>query len=259
MKIGFVEKKLYKLREEHPIVIPQLDPQSIKEENLSGILFQINKIGIDHIAIGGSIIDPDRMQRFVDVATKEYGFTTTIYLTNSSASFVKGASGKTSVYWMSVLNAENMYFLRDILIMSSATMKRNSIETIPTAYVFDDRGDLKTSNWLTRAMPVPRDKPDISLGIALAAQYLGMRFYIMAGGSGTRLLPPTDHIKLLSESTDLFVIPTSGIMTEKDAKLMFSSGADAIHVGKLMETPKGVDTLAKMVAVSQKFDGKKQA
>lgn len=257
MKLGKVERHIYSLREESPLVIPQIDPQTLGSDQISKICKGIQDCGISHIAIGGSIVNPDKLQTCVDIATKDFDLSSVIYLTNSSSGLVKGKSGKTAVYWSTVLNAENMFFLRDLLVMSSNSIRENGVEPIPTAYVFDDRGDMKTANWLTRATPVPRDKPDISLAIGLAAEYLGIRFYIMAGGSGANQIPPKNHVKLLSDKTELFIIPTSGIKSVNHATEIFASGADAIHVGKLTELPKGMAIIKKMNSASKKFGGKK--
>ncbi|MBS3061796.1 MAG: hypothetical protein J4215_04410 [Candidatus Diapherotrites archaeon] len=255
-RLGKVEKKIYSLREDHPLVIPQIDPDKLPVEVISKIFQAISDLGIQHIALGGSIITPQKLQIVQDMAVKDYNFSTVTYPTNSAVCFLNGHEGKTAIYWMSVLNSENPFFLRDVLVMNSVAVTPNTLEPIPTAYVFDDRGSMRTANWLARAVPIPREKPEISLSVALAAQYLGMRIYIMAGGSGSELGPPATHVELLARKTNLFIIPTSGILTPEDADLMFKHKADAIHVGKLIEEPKGIETLKKMVSLANKYPGK---
>ncbi len=247
---------MYSLREEHPLVIPQLDSKNIGANNFYNILKQISGFGLNHIAIGSSLVSPELLRQFLDIAVKDFGFSVVTYPTNSSVCYLKGTRNKTAIYWMSVLNAENPFYLKDVLIMNSSSFMHNEFEPIPTAYVFDDRGELKTSNWLSRAFPVPRDKPDVSLAVALAAQYLGMRIYIMAGGSGCKLIPPVSHLDLLAKKTNLFLIPTSGIVTKSNAETMFKHHADAIHIGNLLENAKGMKILGKMVDVSKKYPGK---
>lgn len=256
MEIGPVEKSIYKTRQEHPIVIPQFDPSNFTLESVKGLFSEIKDIGIEHIAIGGSILDMDTYKSMVDMAVNDYDLSAILYITTSGFGRLVGVAGKTAVYWMSVWNAENEFFSRDALTMNSIAVKQHKFETIPTVYVFDDRGETKTSAWLTRATPVPRDKPYISLSIALAAEYCGFRFYIMAGGSGSKVAPPEEHIELLSEKSNLFLIPTSGIRTLEDAKNMFNAGADAIQVGNLLETDGGIKILKEMVKASLSYPGK---
>ncbi len=256
MHVGKVEKKIYSLREEHPLVIPQLDPERVGADSFHKVLQQISDIGLNHIAIGSSLVAPLFFQQMIDFAVQDFDFSVVTYPTNSAVFFLKGARERTAVYWMSVLNAENPFYLRDVLIMNSSVISDSEFEPIPTAYVFDDRGTLKTANWLARSNPVPHDKPDISLAIALSAQYLGMRFYIMAGGSNSGLIPPVSHLDLLAKKTNLFLIPTSGIATVAHAETMFQHNADAIHVGTVLEKANGMKVLKKMVGVAKKYPGK---
>jgi phosphoglycerol geranylgeranyltransferase len=254
--LGKVEKKIYKMREEHPLVIPQVDPENKTPDELISLFNDIRALNLDHIAIGGSILDPVLLQDAINLAVRDYDFSVVTYLSNSSVAMIKGIKGKTAVYWMLVVNAENPFYFRDNLIMSSISISRKNLETIPTAYVFDDRGSVRTADWLTRAIAVPREKPDISLSIALASQFSGMRFYIMAGGSGASSAPPISHIKLISEKTNLFLIPTSGIRTVVDARNIFGAGADAIHIGRLLEDKGGIKLLTKIVKESKRYAGK---
>ncbi|MFH1224655.1 MAG: geranylgeranylglyceryl/heptaprenylglyceryl phosphate synthase [Candidatus Diapherotrites archaeon] len=256
MKLGHIEKGIYALRAEHPLVIPQLDPEKYDEHDLQTVLKELGEIGVSHVAVGGTIVDAAKMQAVLDIVAKDFGFVTLSYITNNSLGLLNGIKGKTAVYWMSVLNAENLYFLRDNLIMNSIAMSKKNFELLPTAYVFDERGSCSSSNWLARSTPIPRNKAELSLAIALAAQYLGMRFYIMAGGSGAPYPPPVEHVKLISKKTDLFLIPTSGINQVGQAKRLFANGADAIHVGKAIELKNGLKMLRDMVKISKKHDGK---
>ncbi len=237
-------------------MIPQLDPERIGANSFHRVLKQISDLGVNHISIGSSLVVPLLFQQMLEVAVRDFDFSVVTYPTNSAVCFLKGVRDRTAIYWMSVLNAENPFYLKDIMIMNSSIICNSEFEPIPTAYVFDDRGEIKTANWLARSYPVPRDKPDISLAIALAAQYLGMRFYIMAGGSDTKLIPPAPHVDLLAKKTNLFLVPTSGITSASDAETMFKHAADAIHVGRILEKENGMKILEEMVNVAKKYPGK---
>lgn len=254
--IGPVEKSIYEARSRHPIVIPQIDPDEYTPTELMPVFKHFQSLDISHIAIGGSTVDPTKMQETVDMAVKDYGFYVITYLSNPSAGFLKGFKDKTAIYWASFFNTENQFFIKDSLVMASLFIKNKNLEPLPTAYVFDDRKYIGSATWITRATPVPREKPELSLAIAKAAEYLGIRFYIMAGGSGSPYCPPPSHITKLRKYSDLFLIPTSGIKTVDEVNLMFDSGADAIHVGQAIEQENGLNLLTKMVEASKKHKGK---
>jgi phosphoglycerol geranylgeranyltransferase len=256
-KIGSVEKRIYSIREEAPLIIPQLDPEKQSIESSLKICDFLEGLGVQHIALGSSLVNPDSLQRLVDVIMADYDFSITTYVSNTSSFLLKGKKDRLAIYWASVFNAQNMFFLRDSLVLGSLMIDLNFIEPIPTAYVFDDRGSKGTANWLSQPNVIPLDKPEISLSNALACQYLGMRFYIMAGGSNSLLPPSVNHVSLLKNKTDLFLIPTSGIKTKNVVLDLLGAGADALHIGTLIESPNGLEKFGKIFNLSKKFPGKK--
>lgn len=256
-RVGAVEKFIYKLRTEHPLVIPQLDPDRYNSKSGTIWLKQAQEVGLSLIAFGGSMTDYRSSQELLDIALKDFDFKIVLYLTSNSG-LLKGKAGRTGLYWLQVPNSLNTFYGWDGIISNAlnSNIENKEIEPIPTAYVFDDRGDSGTANWVTRSYPVPREKPKISLAIARAAQYLGVRFYIMAGGSGSKNIAPLSHVEELAKNTELFVIPTSGIITPEHSKDLFSAGADAIHVGNLLQRSGGFKTLNEMVKISKLYPGR---
>lgn len=255
MYIGKLEKEIYKLREESPLILPQLDPDKYNSESASEWFKTVQNAGISVITIGGSTVDAFNTQEMLDVAIKDYGLSVIIYL-SSNPSSIRGIKDKTAVYWGHVPCSSNTFYGWDGLIANALSIQKNQIEPIPTVYVFDDRQSTGTANWITRSNPIPREKPGISLAIAKAAEYLGIRFYIMAGGSGSLQSPPLEHVSLLTKKTNLFVIPTSGINTPEQAREIFSAGGDAIHIGSILEKSKDKKILNKFVKLAKEFEGR---
>lgn len=257
LNVGQVEKRIYSLREEHPVVIPQIDPDKSSSDDALNTLKKLEAIGVKHIAIGSSLSSPIATQSLLDVIMKDFDFSVTTYISNTSSFLLKGTKGRAALYWATVFNANNTFFLRDSLIMGAPLINKDLLEPIPSAYVFDERGSKGTANWLAQPNPILREKPEISLATALACQYLGIRFYIMAGGSGSLLPPPESHVRLLSKKTTLFLIPTSGIKTLDDVKNLLDAGADAMHIGAALENKEGLGKFQKMFELSKKYPGKK--
>jgi phosphoglycerol geranylgeranyltransferase len=257
LKIGKVEKRIYEIREKHPLVIPQIDPDKQSLDEAVKMLKKLDSYGVEHLAIGSSLIDPVSTQALFDVILNDFDFTFTTYISNTSSFLLKGKVGRSSIYWATVFNASNLFYLRDSLIMGAPLIKTEFLEPIPTAYVFDERNSKGTANWLAQANPIPQNKPEISLATALACQYLGVRFYIMAGGSGSFLPPPESHVRLLRDKTDLFLLPTSGIKSHAHVKALLDAGADALHVGSMIETKEGLAEFEKIFSSSKKYPGRK--
>ena len=255
MKIGMVEKTIYRLRKQHPLVIPQIDPDKNSLEKANSWFRDVRDVGLEVIVIGGSIINIQEIQRLLDIAVNDFDFQVLTYLSGNVAS-LNGTSNKTAMYWMQVPNALNTFYSWDGLISNSLYVEKNRWEVIPTAYVFDDREYKGTSGWITRSNLIPESKPELSLAVAKAAEFLGIRFYIMAGGSGSPKPPPISHISTLVKNSDLFVIPTSGINEVIQASKVFEAGADAIHIGNRLERKDRKEILKDMVKLSERFQGR---
>ncbi len=255
-EFGAVEKAIYNARNESPLILPQIDPDKNDLDKAKKWFSNISSLGLETIVIGSSLIaDNLYAQKLIDIAIDEFDFNILIYIHNMTG--LRGRSKKSAVYWSQVPNALNTFFGWDGLIANVFNVSKNDFEPIPTAYVFDFRGSSGTANWLTRCNPIPREKPEISLAVSKAVEYAGIRFYILAGGSGSMLPPPAEHVKIISNKTNLFVIPTSGIKTTEHAEELFSSGADALQIGNLLESKEGFETLKKILKVSKNYPGKR--
>jgi heptaprenylglyceryl phosphate synthase len=251
LNLGPVESKVYEEREKHPLVIPQIDPDAFDDDSLNNLLEEINNLDINVISIGGSVFYPDKFQKAINLAAKEYNFTTLVYPAYSSMG-LRGVQDKTGMYWIKILNAANEFYRDDFANFNSIHLKGSNFEPIPTAYIFDDRGTIGTGEWFSRAFPVPRHKPIISLTLALGAQYSGTRILILGGGSGAPLPPPEEHVKLIKDKTNLFLIPTSGITKLDHVKKLFNAGADAVHISKLLESKEGLTEFKKIIRYVEK-------
>ncbi len=257
IKIGKVEKRIYELREEKPLIIPQIDPEKQSLEEATKLLKKLDSFGVKHIAVGSSLSDPISTQNLFDIIIKDFDFTFTTYISNTSSFLLKGKTGRSAIYWATIFNANNLFYLRDSLIMGAPFLKTELLEPIPTAYIFDERNSRGTANWLAQANHIPYNKPEISLATALACEYLGIRFYIMAGGSGSFLPPPESHVRLRRNKSNLFVIPTSGIKSHSHVISLLESGADALHIGSLIESKEGLAEFEKIFKSANKFPGRK--
>ena len=191
--IGEIEREIYRLRSMHPLIIPQIDPDKYTKDNAKIWFENVKSNDISIIAMGGSMVDNVKVQELLNLAVADYDFKILLYLTNNTGS-VKGIKGKTALYWTQVPYSTNTFYTWDGLVSNSLNVSKNNLEPLPTVYVFDERESRGTANWITRSTPIPRTKPEISLAVAKAAEYLGNRFYIMAGGSGSKNPPSFSNL-----------------------------------------------------------------
>ena len=152
-----------------------------------------------------------------------------------------------AVYFMSLLNSNNAYWISKAQMLAAPTVKQLGIEPIPTGYIVVEPGG--TVGHVGEANLIPRDKPKLAAALALGAQYMGFRFIITDAGSN----PKNGHIPLEMVATvakfiDVPYIVAGGIRTPEEARNIIAAGASAIQVGTAFEKDGSVDRIKAMVA-----------
>ena len=138
-----------------------------------------------------------------------------------------------SMYFMSLLNSKNHYWISGAQSLGAQVVKENGIEAIPTAYLVFEPGE--TVGRVGEANLLPRDKPDLAVAYSLAAQYFGMRFVILESGSGSPVHVSPDIIRAVRKHTELTIVVAGGIKTPEQARLLVEAGANCIHIGTRIE------------------------
>jgi phosphoglycerol geranylgeranyltransferase len=92
-----------------------------------------------------------------------------------------------------------------------------------------------TAGWVGDAKAIPRNKPDIAVAYALAAEFFGMRFLYLEAGSGVDKHVPAEMIGAVKKYTNLTLIVGGGIRTKEDAQIVAVAGADIIVTGTVVE------------------------
>ncbi len=138
-----------------------------------------------------------------------------------------------SMYFMSLLNSKNPYWITGAQALGAPMAKKYRIETIPTAYLVFEPG--QTVGYVGEAKLLPRDKPDVPVTYAMAAQYMGMRFAILESGSGAPEPVPLEIVSAIRKSTDLNIVIAGGVKTPEHASSLIKAGANCIHIGTKIE------------------------
>jgi phosphoglycerol geranylgeranyltransferase len=138
-----------------------------------------------------------------------------------------------SIYFMSLLNSKNPYWISGAQALGAPTVKKYKIEVIPTGYLVFEPG--QTVGYVGEAKLLPRDKVDLGVAYALAAQYMGMRFAILESGSGAPSPVPASVVSAIREYCRLNIVIAGGVKTPDDASKLISAGANCIHVGTRIE------------------------
>lgn len=151
-----------------------------------------------------------------------------------------------AVYFMSMLNSRNTYWISEAQVLAAPTIRHYGVEPLPVAYVVVEPGG--TVGWVGDAKRIPREKPKIAAAFAMAAEYMGFRFFITDAGSN----PESGHIPLemvsaVRSSITIPYIAAGGIRTPEQAKNVIKAGADIIQVGTAFEKENSVQKIKDMV------------
>ena len=242
---GRVESYLIeKIKAEGAIHLTLIDPEKVTALQAATIAENSKESGTAAIMIGGSTFVSQTHLDQVITSIKQAANLPTILFPNN----VTGISSHADAIWfMSLLNSVDPYFLIGAQILGAPLVKKFGIEPISMGYVIVGEGG--TAGIVGKAIPVPYDKPELAAAHALAGQYLGMHFLYLEGGSGAKFPVPPEMIQAVRRYIDIPLIVGGGIRNREQALSAVSAGADVIVTGNLIETG---DTKGK---VSEIVDG----
>ena len=78
-----------------------------------------------------------------------------------------------AIFFYSMLNSRNPYYISQVQALSSLTIRASNVEPIGVGYVVFEPG--MTAGFVGDANLIRSDKPELALGYALAAQYMGFK------------------------------------------------------------------------------------
>lgn len=229
--LGRVEKYLLeRIANERSIHITLVDPEKITPAQASQVAESSKNSGTSAIMIGGStFVSQEHLDAVVNAIKNAVDIPTILFPNN-----VSGISRYSDAIWfMSLLNSVDPYFLIGAQILGAPLVKKYNIEPISMGYIIVGEGG--TAGIVGKAIPIPYNKPELAAAHALAGQYLGMRFIYLEGGSGAANPVPPEMIRTVKHFLDIPLIVGGGIRTKEQALAAASAGADIIVTGNIIE------------------------
>ncbi|MCL5680344.1 MAG: geranylgeranylglyceryl/heptaprenylglyceryl phosphate synthase [Candidatus Marsarchaeota archaeon] len=236
IKKGKVEKYIDEILESKGAMLFSLiDPVDYKSwDDVVSTAKAVDKGGADVLLIGGSSGVQGSMLDEVTKAIKESISIPIVLFPGNVATITKYAD---AIYFQSLLNSRNSYWHAQVQMLGAPVIKMAGIEPLPVGYILVSPGG--TAGWVGDANLVPREKPKIAAALALTGQYLGNRLIVTDTGSNPRLqgegpIPP-NMIKAVKSTIDVPYIVGGGIISEKELRLAYKSGADVVQIGTAFE------------------------
>jgi putative glycerol-1-phosphate prenyltransferase len=208
-----------------------LDPDKLSlEENLK-LAIQAEQEDADVIFIGGSLLSTPRFEELV----KQIKMAVTIPVIIFPGGVQQISRHADAILFMSVISGRNPDLLIGQHVMGAPIIKMLNLEAISMGYMLIESGKVTSAEFMSNTKPIPRDKPDIAVAHALAAEYLGMKLIYLEAGSGALHPVPDEMIQAVARMCSLPIIVGGGIRTPDIAKQKVAAGAAFIVTGNVLE------------------------
>jgi len=189
--------------------------------------------GTDGVMVGGSTRAGGKLLDDMVLSIKKATDLPVILFPASEAGISRHAD---AIFFMSMLNSRDPYFITGAQKLGAPLVKQFELEPLPMAYLLIEPGGV--AGKVGKADLIPRDKPELAVAYALAAQYLGMPFVYLEAGSGADQPVPVEMVRAVGEAADVTLIVGGGIRTPGAAAERVRAGADIIVTGTLVERSK---------------------
>jgi phosphoglycerol geranylgeranyltransferase len=240
---GSIERYLLdKIKADGSIHMTLIDPEKVTSAGAAKIAESSKNSGTAAIMIGGSTVASQKHLDDVVKAIKAAVDVPTILFPGN----VNGISSHADAIWfMSMLNSADPYFLMGAQILGAPYIKKFGIEALSMGYVIV--GDGGMAGKVGKAIAVPYSNPPLAVAHALAGQYLGMRFIYLEGGSGATVPVPPEMIRAVKAAIDVTLIVGGGIRTKEQAIAAAEAGADIIVTGNLTESSDANERISQII------------
>ncbi len=259
MKIGKVESYIHEILESKGAMLFSLiDPLDYKSvDDAVKTAEGAAKGGADLMLIGGSIGAQGEILDYASKRIKEKIDVPLVLFPGNISTLTRYAD---AVYFMSLLNARNPYWITQAQMLAAPVVKFMKIEPLPVGYIVIYPGG--TVGWVGDVNFVPREKPRIAANLALAGEFLGNRLIIADTGSNPKLQHsgpvPVEILRAIKNEISVPLVAAGGISNLKDAHNAYAGGADIIQVGTAFENSGNATKAARLFAKVAKEEGAKK-
>lgn len=260
MKMGKTETYINKrLEEKGALLFMLVDPVDYSTpEAAAKAGIASAEAGADLILIGGSIGAQGELLDHVSKAIKDKVDETPVVLfPGNIATLSKYAD---AVYFMSLLNARNPYWITQAQMLAAPLIRHLKIEPLPVGYIVVEPGG--TVGWVGDVNLIPRTKPKIAAALANAGEFLGNRFIVTDAGSNPQLQNlgpiPSPIISAVKKAVTVPYIVGGGIRTPEQLREVYSAGADIAQIGAILEETNNQKRVVEKFAQITREEGKKK-
>jgi phosphoglycerol geranylgeranyltransferase len=207
------------------------DPDKIAPADMQYLGRLCNDARVDYLLMGGSLLMAHQMELCIQRFKSESDIPVILF-PGSPAQVTPYADG---LLYLSLLSGRNAELLIGQHVTSAPAVKASGLEVISTGYILIDGGVQTTVSYISNAMPIPADKPEIALCTAWAGEMQGKHIIYLDAGSGARRPISEEMIRKVSSHIDIPLFVGGGILTPEKVYENCKAGANIIVVGNAIE------------------------
>jgi phosphoglycerol geranylgeranyltransferase len=208
-----------------------IDPDKQSIDDATTLAAHCQDYGVDALLVGGSLLFAHQFDVVIQAIKAECNLPIIIF---------PGGTRQISPYadailFLSVISGRNPNHLIGEQVIAAPLLKSMKLEPISTGYMFIESGNITSAQFLSDSSPIPREKADIAVAHALAAEYIGMKMCYLEAGSGAKCPVPEKMIAAVSKHTRIPLIVGGGIRSPEEACAKVQAGAGFIVTGNVLE------------------------
>ncbi len=227
-----VFEKLLKIRKKRGAgYLVLIDPDKQDIESAVKMAKSCEKADVDALLVGGSLLFAHRCDELIQ-GIKAVCDLPVIIFPGSTKQISPYAD---AILFLSLISGRNPNVLIGEQVVAAPIIKSIGLEAIGTAYMFIESGNVTSAQFVSDTRPIPREKADIAIAHALAAEYLGMKIIYLEAGSGAKYSVPEEMIATVNEYVSVPLIVGGGIRTPDEARKKVTAGAHFVVTGNILE------------------------
>lgn len=216
-----------------------IDPDELPNEKLPRFLSECQKNEVDALLVGGSLM----FRTDFDAYLKEIKSNVSIPVIIFPGGVEQVSPYADALLYISIISGRNAEHLIGKHVIAAPKIKQCGIEPISTGYMLIESGKKTTAEYMSGSSPIPRNKPEIAVATALAAEYMGMKFIYLEAGSGAEHHVPFEMVSAVAQNCSVPVIVGGGIREPQTASKFVAAGAKIIVTGNHFEDEKNWDKI----------------
>jgi len=217
-----------------------IDPDKQPLEDAVSFAKHCEESGADGFLVGGSLLFSNQFDELIRAVKETVSIPVILFPGNGQ----QLSSHADAILFLSLISGRNAHYLIGEQVLSAPKIKAMKLEPISTGYVLIESGKTTAAEFMSHTKPIPREKPEIAVAHALAAEFLGMKLIYLEAGSGAEYSVPESMIRAVSQSVSVPLIVGGGICSPEEAREKVKAGASFVVTGNILENKKNEHLIA---------------